>query len=201
MKTFFWKKQLLFCQSLSVCVFPRRLFDFSLCALSREKTLLFLKWKKLLFFDCSLCFSRSPQKAKSVCVCTRRLFSCVLFFLKWKNVCSFFSTFALVCDKKAALASQKKAKKKQKNSSLFHLFSLLFRRTLFRRVFARFPLLLRLWTLSSALFRLVQRTLVFSLFCNRRRRVFFPPIFSHFRQKWVLCMYTTCALFCGEFRA
>ena len=197
MKTFFWKKQLLLSKSV-LCV--REDFSTALsCALSREKTAL-SQVKKLLFFDCSLCFSRSPQKAKSVCVCTRRLFSCVLFFLKWKNVCSFFSTFALVCDKKAALASQKKAKKKQKNSSLFHLFILLFRSDFVPNSF-RFPALLRLWTLSSALFRLVQRTLVFSLFCNRRRRVFFPPIFSHFRQKWVFCMYTTCALFCGEFRA
>ena len=86
MKTFFWTKQLsLFCQSLS-CVSEKtfRLCSLS-CALSRVK--------KLLFFDCSLCFSRSPQKAKSVfCVLTRRLFDSALFrvlFLKWKNVCSF----------------------------------------------------------------------------------------------------------------
>ena len=203
MKTFFWTKQNF--SSVKVClVFPRRRFDFSfVCAFSSEKTALF----RLL----SLCFSRSPQKAKSVfCVLTRRLFDSALFrvlFLKWKNVCSFskwrdiflkeaklllcqslsvcvfprrlfdicsfvcsfvsgektlplffFDFCSRVCDKIKLLSPLKKKPKKSKRTLLFFFTSfsvlLFFREETLcsEAVFARFPPLLRLWTLSLLFF-------------------------------------------------
>jgi hypothetical protein len=80
---FLKEKQLLFCQSLSVLCVREDFSTFLSCALSQVKKTALSQVKKLLFFDCSLCFSRSPQKSK-ICLCvyekTFRLLCCVCSF-------------------------------------------------------------------------------------------------------------------------
>ena len=183
-----------------------------------EKTVRLCSSEKTALFRNEENFERSTFSSVKVClsVCFREDFStfllCALSFSSEKTLLLFFFDLLLssVINKKAALASQKKAKKKQENySSLFFhlLFVLLFFReetlcseAVFERV-SRRCCGCEHSLCSSFSTRATNNSCVQSFLQQKEKSFFFPNIFSFSSQKWVVCMYKTCALFCGEFRA